>query len=298
VNAEQVDFFRSQLEACLLCPRRCGVDRLRGATGACGAAADLKVAASSVHTGEEPPISGRTGSGTIFFAHCNMACVYCQNFPISQLGYGNPTGIEDLAGMMLDLESRGASNINLVTPTHFLPRIVEAISVARHRGLMLPIVYNSSGYELAETVRMLEGIVQIYLADMRYATSEPAARYSNAPDYPAHNRAAISEMLARVGHLRLRRGVAESGLIVRHLVLPSLALETQKVLEYVANHISRATAVSLMSQYFPANRAHLYPELARKITPAEYDAAVSLLERYGLENGWIQDPNLPGSPVA
>ena len=298
MTGEQRDFFRSHLEACLLCPRRCGVNRLAGETGACGAGARLKIASHCLHTGEEPPISGSRGSGTIFFSHCNLACVYCQNYPISQMGNGNFAEIEDLAGMMTTLEARGAHNINLVTATHFLPQVVEAVGLARRKGLRLPIVYNDSGYELPETIRMLEGVIQVYLADMRYATGECAAKYSGAADYPEVNRLAVKAMLATAGHLRCKAGLAESGLIVRHLLLPSLVDETRGVLSYISTDISRSTAVSLMSQYFPANRAHLYPEINRRVTKAEHETAVGLLEEYGLQTGWVQDPDSPGAPVA
>ena len=289
MTGEQRDFFRSHLEACLLCPRRCGVNRLAGETGACGAGARLKIASHCLHTGEEPPISGSRGSGTIFFSHCSLACVYCQNYPISQLGNGNFVEPEDLAAMMVALEARGAHNVNLVTATHFLPQVVKAVDLARRKGLRVPIVYNDSGYELAETVRMLDGVVQVYLADMRYATSECAARYSGAADYPEANRAAIKAMLASVGHLKCRAGLAESGVIVRHLLLPSLGSETRGVLAYISEHVSRSTAVSLMSQYFPAYRANEFKELSRRTSPEEYEEAYQIMQKYGLENGWVQE---------
>lgn len=298
MRGDQRDFFSSHLEACRLCPRKCGVNRGAGDAGICRAGAKLKIASHCIHIGEEPPISGTAGSGTIFFSHCTMACVYCQNYPISQLGHGNIFEAEDLAGMMLGLQAGGAHNINLVTATHFLPQIVVAIETARTKGLRLPIVYNDSGYELPETIRMLDGIVQVYLADMRYASPEYAAKYSGAGDYPEVNRLAIKQMLASVGHLKCRDGLAQSGLIIRHLVLPSLLSETHKILQYISEEVSRSTAVSLMSQYFPANKAHLYPEISRKITKSEHQSAVDLLGRYGLENGWVQDPDSFGRPVA
>jgi putative pyruvate formate lyase activating enzyme len=296
--SETIDFFRSHLEACELCPRRCRVNRLAGETGLCRAGATVKVASHCVHTGEEPPISGSRGSGTIFFSHCSMACVYCQNYPISQMGYGNEVGKDELAGMMLDLEARGAHNINLVTPTHFLPGIVEAVIAARTKGLGVPIVSNTSGYETPEVVAMLGKTVQVYLADMRYANGEAARKYSGAADYPERNRVAVRAMLDAVGHLRCRGGVAESGLIVRHLVLPSMVSQTRGILEFVSRELSSQTAVSLMSQYFPANKANLYPEINRKISSDEYQTAVSLLEEFGLGQGWTQEPGPSDSPVA
>jgi putative pyruvate formate lyase activating enzyme len=298
MHSNSLGYFQSHLEACELCPRRCGVNRRGGETGACGAGDKLKVASYCVHVGEEPPISGMSGSGTIFFSHCSMACVYCQNYPISQMGHGNPVETEDLAGMMLTLERRGAHNVNLVTATHFLPHVVEAVHIARRKGLRVPIVYNVSGYERPEVIARLDGVVQVYLADMRYATEECAEKYSGVRDYCSHNRAAIKAMLESAGQLQCRNGLAVSGLIVRHLVLPSLLSETAGVLEYVATEISRDTAVSLMSQYFPANKAHLYPEINRRITGDEYREAVSLLRRFGLEHGWTQDPDATNPPVA
>jgi len=293
-----LDFFRSQMASCELCPRRCGVDRLAGEVGFCGATAEPKVASHCLHVGEEPPISGTRGSGTIFFSHCNMACVYCQNYPISQMGHGNTVTTDVLAGMMVALQTRGAHNINLVTPTHFLSPIVEAITKARANGLAVPIVYNTSGYERPEVIGMLDGIVQIFLPDMRYATADAAARYSGAPDYPDSNREAVSAMLSLVGHLRCQDGLALSGVVIRHLLLPSLLEETRQVLAFISDRLSRETAISLMSQYFPANRAHLFPELDRKVTEEERNAAVALLEEFGLDNGWVQDSDAPASPVA
>lgn len=256
------------------------------------------MASHCLHVGEEPPISGTRGSGTIFFSHCSMACVYCQNYPISQMGYGNTVGTDDLAGMMVELEHRGAHNINLVTPTHFLSGIVEAIVKARAHGLAVPIVYNSSGYERPEVVGMLEGLVQVFLPDMRYASSKVAERYSGAPDYPEANREAVQAMLRLVGHLECKNGVACSGLVIRHLLLPSLMDETRQILAFISGSLSKKTAISLMSQYFPANKAFLFDELDRKITEAERSAAMDLLEKFGLGNGWVQDSDAPASPVA
>jgi putative pyruvate formate lyase activating enzyme len=298
MDRERLDFFKSHMTSCELCPRRCRVNRLAGETGFCRAGATVKVASHCLHTGEEPPISGRRGSGTIFFSLCSMACVYCQNYPISQIGHGNFVRTEDLAGMMLTLERRGAHNINLVTPTHFLAQIVEALKMARGRGLTVPIVYNSSGYERQEIVAMLDGVIQVYLADMRYWSDTSAGKYSAASDYPSANRLALAAMLQRVGPLRTTGGLAETGLIVRHLLIPSLLGETRQILRFISEHLSKDTAISLMSQYFPANRAHLYPELNRRITDEEQASVLALLDEFGLENGWVQDPGAPASPVA
>lgn len=281
----------------MLCPRECGVNRLKGETGYCNTDGRLRVASYCLHRGEEPPISGTEGSGTIFFSNCNMSCVYCQNYPISQLGHGNVIEVSDLTNMMLDLQRRGAHNINLVTATHFLPHVAEAIVNARERGLTIPVVSNTSGYERTETIRMLDDLVQIYLVDMRYARSESAARYSRAPDYPEYNRAAIREMLDRVGPLVCHRDLAVSGVIIRHLLLPSLLDETREILALVARELPTSVPVSLMTQYFPANMAARYSEINRKITPAEYREALRLLENLKIGTGWIQDPQSAARPV-
>jgi putative pyruvate formate lyase activating enzyme len=303
---EQFDFFRDQLEACNLCPRGCGVNRREGETGFCKAGAVPKVASHCLHTGEEPPISGVRGSGTIFFSQCTMECVYCQNYPISRLGHGNEVAVQDLAGMMLDLETRGAHNISLVTPAHHLPGTVDAIFRARDRGMRIPVVYNSSGYESVQTIEMLEDVVQVYLPDMRYSTSDSAGRYSGTPDYPLHNRLAVRTMLEQVGHLETDHesgdgagdGIATRGLIIRHLVLPSLLAETRDILEFIARGLSARTAVSLMFQYFPANPEGVHAEINRRITGEERAEAIQTLEDMGLENGWIQEPDQPIGPVA
>jgi len=295
---EQLDYFEAQLEHCMLCPRECGVNRLEGEVGFCNAGGRAKVASHCLHRGEEPPISGSRGSGTIFFSNCSMRCVYCQNYPISQMGYGNEIDVSDLTEMMLDLQKRGAHNINLVTATHFLPRAIEAIVRARAVGLKIPIISNTSGYERAETVRMLEGLVQIYMVDMRYSPGESSTRYSQTPDYPAYNRAAIREMLKQVGPLQCRGGLAAGGVIIRHLLLPTLMEETREILGFVSAELPASVPVSLMTQYFPAHRAVEYPEINRKITSAEYEDALKVLDSLQIDDGWVQDPQTDANPVA
>ncbi len=295
---EQMDYFAGQLRACRLCPRECGVNRLAGEVGYCGAGSSLRIASYCLHYGEEPPISGRHGSGTVFFAHCSMRCAYCQNYPISQLHHGNEVSIHDLARMMLDLEHRGAHNINLVTATHFLPMVVEAVLEARNEGLSIPIVYNTSGYERPETVRYLRGIIQIYLYDMRYWSNSTALKYSDAPDYPAFNHKALSEVIGTVGPgLSTRRGIATSGLIIRHLVLPSLLVETEAILRYIAEELPPQVHLSLMFQYFPANRATEFPEINRRLSQSERSCALSLLSQFGIRNGWVQEDELSSVPI-
>jgi putative pyruvate formate lyase activating enzyme len=227
-----------------------------------------------------------------------MRCAYCQNYPISQMGYGNRVDVENLAGHMLRLEQRGAHNINLVTAGHYLPGVSQAVAGARDMGMSIPVIYNTSGYESVETIRLLDDIVQVYLADMRYASSESAERYSLTADYPERNRAAISEMFSRVGPLRIERGLAVGGLIIRHLVLPGLLDETERILRFIARELSPEIPISLMCQYFPAHRALRMPGIARRIDPEEYRRALDLLERYDLERGWIQDPDDDTGPVA
>jgi putative pyruvate formate lyase activating enzyme len=226
-----------------------------------------------------------------------MRCAYCQNYPISQMGYGNDVETPELARMMLGLQQRGAHNINLVTATHFLPQAVEAIIEARAAGLDIPVVSNTSGYERAEVVRMLDGLVQIYMVDMRYSRGRTAARYSRAPDYPERNRAAVLEMITQVGALACRDGLAVRGVLVRHLLLPGLLEETREILGFLASRAS-AVPVSIMTQYFPANKADHFREISRKITSAEYKTALSLLEELGIEEGWVQDPLAYSEPIA
>ena len=281
---------QAMLESCAVCPRECGAARLNGDTGLCRVGADLVVASSNLHHGEEPPISGIKGSGTIFLSGCSMRCIYCQNYPISQQGAGRVVCIDTLAKKMLDLETLGAHNINLVTPTHFTPQLIEAILIARGDGLTVPIVWNTSGYERVETLRLLDGIVDIYLADMRYGEESAGRRFSSVRDYPAVNRAAITEMHRQVGDLRLDEdGIAQRGLLVRHLVLPEGNSGSASVFNYLAWNISRQTTVSLMSQYFPAYRAAGNPALGRRLRPAEYAAAVIAFEHSGLVNGYRQE---------
>lgn len=281
---------KERLKSCDLCPNNCGINRLEGQVGICGAGASAKVASHNIHTGEEPPISGTRGSGTIFFSHCTLKCVYCQNWPISQKGNGNETDAAGLASMMLELKKRGAHNVNFVTPTHYMPHILEALVLAVDGGFDLPIVYNTSGYELVPVLRLLDGIVDIYLPDMRYACDLQAKKYSKAKMYSMYNRAAIKEMYRQVGNLVTNEdGIALRGLIVRHLVLPGGISGTEEIMKFLAEEVGGGVHISLMSQYFPAYKATGIPELARRITPEEYDAAVEIQEKYGLHEGWVQE---------
>ena len=290
---ERVAAARDLLSPCRLCPRECGVDRLQGERGVCRAGAVAEVSSHNAHHGEEPPISGERGSGTIFLTHCNLRCVFCQNFPISHLGHGAPAPAPELAAIMLRLQARGVHNLNFVTPTPQMPFIVEALALAVKDGFRLPMVWNCGGYESMDALRVLDGIVDIYLPDMKYDDDAAAKKISNVSDYVAHNRAAIREMHRQVGDLKVDdAGIATRGLIIRHLVLPEGLAGSRGVLEFIAREISPATAISLMSQYFPAHQAFATPGVERRINAEEYAEAVDALEEFGLEEGWVQEEPL------
>lgn len=234
--------------------------------------------------GEEDPLRGYRGSGTIFFSWCNLRCIYCQNYDISQLGRGRPTSPEGLAAMMLELQSEGCHNINLVSPTHVVPQILAAVLLAARDGLRVPLVYNSGGYDATETLRLLDGVIDIYMPDMKYADSDVGQRLSGVPDYPDVNRHAVSEMHRQVGDLILdSRGIAERGMLIRHLVLPNGLAGSGDTVRFVAQEISSNTYLNLMGQYRPCYRAGEYPELNRRITPDEYHEVVMVARRAGLE---------------
>jgi len=279
------------LASCRVCPRECGVNRLKNdKLGFCRSGLNPIISSVIPHYGEEPPLSGTKGSGTVFFANCNLICVYCQNYPISQMGNGEDRTPGELACQMLWLQEQGSHNLNLVTPTHFVPQILKALGIAMQRGFSLPIVYNTSGYETMETLRLLDGIVDIYLPDMRYSDNAAAMKYSIAPDYPEINRAAIQEMFRQVGNLVLdKQGIAKQGLIIRHLVLPGNIAGTEKVMKFLAEEISKDVTISLMSQYFPAYRAKEFKEINRRITTEEYEKSYQIMLKYDLDNGWVQE---------
>ncbi|MDD5018858.1 MAG: radical SAM protein [Candidatus Omnitrophica bacterium] len=279
-----------RLENCMICPRRCGCNRLRNEMGYCRTGRHPIVCSFFSHYGEEPPISGERGSGAIFFSRCNLGCLYCQNYQFSQKEEGRPMSSRELADCMLSLQKEGCHNINLVTPTHVMPQILEALVLAAADGLKIPLVYNSSGYELKSTLELLEGIADIYLADMRYARSDSARTYSNAADYPQVNREAVKEMFRQVGVARFdNEGIIRKGLIIRHLVLPEDTGGTEAILRFIAEEISPQTYVSLMSQYFPAYLAHQHPPLDRHLRLEEFEQAIAYLKKFGLDNGWIQE---------
>jgi putative pyruvate formate lyase activating enzyme len=265
--AERIEKAYAAFEACELCPRRCGVNRLDGELGFCRASAKLVVYSHTPHFGEELPLVGSHGSGTIFFSNCNLRCVFCQNWPIAHEGRGAPISDERLANMMLELQRIGCHNINLVTPTHVMPNILNATRIALKKGLQIPLCYNTGGYERVENIRLLDGIVDIYLPDLKFMDGAKAARYAAAAqDYPEMAQQAIVEMHRQVGDLVSdREGIALAGLMVRHLVMPNRIAGTREFVTWVAKNLSKSTYVNIMSQYRVAHQAFEYPSIARAI---------------------------------
>lgn len=277
---QKAERLRELLAECCLCPRECRAERLRGARGRCGAGEAVEISGYGPHFGEEPPLVGEGGSGTIFFSFCSLRCVFCQNYHTSRGKDARPASFEELAEIMLRLQRRGCVNINLVTPTHFLPQILEALVVARRQGLELPLVYNSSGYERLEVIRQLEGIIDIYLPDLKYADAATAKKYSRIEDYPAVAKAAIKEMHRQVGDLSLdERGVAVRGLLIRHLVLPGGLAGTEELMRFIAEEVSPTSWINIMDQYYPAFLAHRYPEINRRVSREEFQAAIRSARR-------------------
>ncbi|KLU59262.1 radical SAM superfamily protein [Peptococcaceae bacterium CEB3] len=275
---------------CRACPWECGKDRALGEKGVCRAAARPRVARASLHTWEEPCISGSRGSGTVFFSHCNLSCVFCQNYKISQEGFGREVTVGELADIFLNLQAQGAHNINLVSPTHYPEPVREALLGARARGLRVPVIYNTNAYEKAETLGGLEGLIDVYLPDLKYFSDEYARRYSRAEGYFARASQAILEMLRQVGVPRFDGdGLIQRGLLIRHLVLPGLLDDSKEVLRWIAQTLPRDVYVSLMGQYTPVYQASRYSELARHLTEEEYDEAIDFFFSLGLENGFAQD---------
>jgi len=272
-----------RLERCDLCPRACGVNRRQGELGMCRTGELALVASYGPHFGEEAPLVGASGSGTIFFANCNLRCCYCQNYEISQLGEGHTVLPRELATMMLRLQRMGCHNVNLVSPSHVVPQILAAVEIAAADGLCLPLVYNTGGYDALSTLQLLDGVVDIYMPDMKYADAEIALRLSGIRDYPAANRAAIREMHRQVGDLTLdAHGIVTRGLLVRHLVLPDRMAGTEEIVRFLATEISLHTYLNIMAQYRPCYQAHQVPGLGRSISQQEYLDAVGMALRHGL----------------
>ncbi len=272
------------LKECSLCPRRCRVDRSRGEIGFCKTGDRPLVASWGPHFGEEAPLVGRHGSGTVFFTRCNLGCVFCQNWSISHTGEGREMSCGQLAEVFLELQERGCHNIDLVSPTHQVPMILRSLALAAERGLNVPVVYNCGGYESLEALRMLDGIIDIYMPDFKYADPETARMLSKVEDYPATVKAALREMHRQVGDLLLdERGIALRGLLVRHLVLPEGRAGTAEVVRFIAEEISRDTYINIMDQYYPCYHADEYPPLDRRLTRKEYDEAIHMALSAGLK---------------
>lgn len=271
------------LNPCRICPRRCGVDRTRNeAEGFCQMGAKLRVHSAHPHFGEEAPLVGTRGSGTIFFSSCNLACVYCQNWQISQLRLGEEVKIEDLAQMMLSLQERSCYNINFVSPTIWVPQILKSLILAREGGLKLPLVYNTGGYDAIETLELLDGIIDIYMPDIKYSDDAIGLKYSQAPSYWSVVQEAVREMHRQVGNLIInKQRLATRGLLIRHLVLPRGLAGTKKVMKFITS-LSKDSYVNIMDQYHPANKAARYPEINRRITSKELEEAVKIAEKEGL----------------
>ena len=291
--SKRAEKLEKRLSECDICPRECGANRLAGKTGKCNSGLLPAVSSFCAHHGEEPVLSGTKGSGTVFFGNCNMRCVYCQNHQISQdpkAQQQNEIEPRVLAERMIHLQdSLGCHNINLVTPSHLVPQIVRALLYAVPLGLKIPLVYNTSSYDSTQTLRELDGVISIYLADLRYASDEYARKYSRVHHYMESSRSAIKEMYRQVGDLEVDEyGVARKGLIIRHLILPNDIAGSEESLRWLVDEISPQIAISIMSQYYPTHRAPKYPLLNRRISPSEYAEVVKMVERLGIVNGWMQ----------
>ena len=279
-----------KLNSCTICPHKCGINRNNGKIGRCKSKDTVKIALYSIHDFEEPCISGDKGSGTIFFSNCNMNCIYCQNFEISQQGKGKEITIEELAEIFLIQQQRNVQNVNLVTPTSYVPQIIEAIKIAKNKGFNLPIVYNTNGYETVETIKMLEGYIDIYLPDLKYFYNELGEKYSKVKNYFDVASKAIIEMYKQVGAPQLDENrIMQKGLMVRHLILPNNIENSKQVLKWVKENIDYNVYVSIMAQYFPTYKAKENNELDRKLTTEEYQEIENYLYDLDLENGYIQE---------
>jgi putative pyruvate formate lyase activating enzyme len=275
------------LKECRLCPRQCKVNRLEGELGFCRAGDTLMLSSAFAHYGEEAPLVGHMGSGTIFLTHCNLRCVFCQNHDISHRGRGESVTSQQMATYMVALQQRGCHNINFVTPTHYVPQIIAALPYAIDRGLRIPLVYNCGGYEALEAIKLLEGIIDIYMPDVKWSDSRVAEKYAQAPDYPAVVKEVLKEMHRQVGDLQISKaGVAKRGLLIRHLVMPDGLAGTRELMHYIATVISPHSYVNIMSQYRPEYRACEFPELSRRITYEEYREAIDCARKEGLYQGF------------
>ena len=276
---------------CTLCPRNCKVNRLSGQTGFCGMPASVSVARASLHMWEEPCISGTNGSGTVFFTGCNLKCVFCQNHTIAVGKKGRQVSISQLADLFLMLQEKGSHNINLVTPSHYVPGIAEALTLAKNQGLMIPIVYNTSGYDSVKTLAMLDGLVDVYMPDFKYVSGELSKRYSHASDYFEIAKASLAEMYRQVGAPVFDGDMLVKGVLVRHLILPGCIEDSKAVIQYLYRTYGNNIFLSIMNQYTPLPHVAAFPEINRKLTPNEYDEVVDYAIQLGVENGFIQEGN-------
>ena len=282
--------FLDMLKRCCLCPRKCCVNRLKGELGFCKASKDVKIAKVSLHMWEEPCISGAMGSGTVFFSNCNLRCVFCQNHEISYEDTGKTVSINRLSEIFLEQQHRGALNINLVTPTHYVPQIIEALKIAKGNGLSIPILYNSNGYENIDTIKALKGFIDVYLPDLKYYKDKYAIKYSKSPNYFSIASQAISEMLSQVGEARFDdNDTIKKGVIIRHLMLPGLLFDSKKVMDFIYNTFGDCVYISLMNQYTPMYKANEYPEINKALNFNHYDALIDYCLKLGVTNCFIQE---------
>ncbi len=278
------------MEKCYLCPRMCGVNRKKGEIGFCSMPEELFVARAALHMWEEPCISGEEGSGTVFFSGCNLKCVFCQNYAISGGETGKKISVERLAEIFLELQDKGANNINLVTGVHYADKIIRALDAAKTKGLSVPVVYNSSGYENIETLKMLENYIDIYLPDFKYIERETALKYSKAADYPDVAKKAINEMIMQKPKVVFNeRGIVKSGVIIRHMLLPSYSEESKKIIKYIFDNYGNSVFMSIMNQYTPIEKLKLFPEISRRVTEEEYDSVIDYAISIGVENAYVQE---------
>lgn len=279
-----------ELKSCKICPHKCKVNRLEGEKGRCKCDDKVKIALASVHNYEEPCISGKNGSGTVFFSNCNLNCIYCQNYEISQNGKGKVISIKHLAEIFINQQNKNVNNINLVTPTMYVPQIIEAIKIARKNGLNIPIIYNSNGYENVETIKMLNGYIDIYLPDLKYYSNKIAKKYSNIDNYFEIAVDAIKEMQNQVGNpIFDENGIIKKGVIIRHLILPNHLQNTKNILKYIKENFDKNTYISVMAQYFPTYKAKEDYLINRKLTKKEYKEIERYLYLLNLKNGYIQE---------
>lgn len=278
------------LENCNLCERRCNVNRLNGQLGVCAANEKVKVARAELHLWEEPPISCGTGSGTVFFSYCNLRCVFCQNHEISQEFNGKYITIDRLSEIFLELQGKGANNINLVTPTHYVPQIKEAIEIARNNGLKLPILYNTNGYDTLETIKSLRGYIDVYLPDFKYFNDKYAMKYSKVKDYEKNIIPILKEMVNQVGEPVFdENGKIQKGVIIRHLMLPGLLFDSKKVIDTIYENFGDKVYISIMNQYVPMHKASEYPEINKTLNPKHYDSLIDYAASIGVTKGFIQE---------